>query len=81
MLLRDHPLMMYRRRSNCRLFGYALPDTINTRKAKSERSKRFSGLIGNRQIVAFFLFAMKTQSISAVYYSTTRRSVIKSWSY
>ena len=63
-----------------RLFGYALPDTINTRKAKSGLSKRFSGLIINRLIVVFSLFPMKTQNISAVYCLTTRRSVIKSWS-
>jgi hypothetical protein len=77
MLLRDHPLMMYRRRPNWPPVGFALTDTINTRKVKSEPSRRFCGLICNRLIVVFYLFAMRTQSISAVYYSMIRCSVVK----
>jgi hypothetical protein len=78
MLLRDHPLMMYRRRPNWPPVWFCTDGYDQHPQGEvGTPSRRFCGLICNRLIVVFYLFAMRTQSISAVYYSMIRCSVVK----
>jgi len=77
MLLRDHPLMTYRGLHNWPPVWSCTDGRNQHPKAKSERSRRFFGLIRDHLIVAFYLFHMKDQSILAVSYLMTKRSVAK----
>ena len=77
MLLRDHPLMMYRRRPNWPPVWLCTDGYDQQPQGEVGTLTAICGLIRNRLIVVFYLFAMRTQSISAAYYSMISYSVVK----